>query len=118
MAESYETLPSGVGICELEAGGGASAEGGKMIEVHYTGWLEDGKQFDTSRDRDQTFHFVVGAGQVIKGWDEGVVGMKAGGKRKLKIPPDLGYGDEGAGDAIPGGATLIFEVELVEVRDP
>lgn len=118
MADQYEMLPSGVGVQNLAEGDGDVAEKGKMVEVHYTGWLENGSQFDTSRDRDQTFHFVIGGGQVIQGWEEGVAGMKAGGKRKLQIPPALGYGDEGAGDVIPGGATLIFEVELVEVRDP
>jgi FKBP-type peptidyl-prolyl cis-trans isomerase FkpA len=86
------------------------------VSVHYTGWLTDGKKFDSSKDRGQPFQFALGAGQVIKGWDEGVQGMKIGGKRKLTIPPGLGYGSRGAGNVIPPNATLIFEVELLGVK--
>ena len=85
------------------------------MRVHYTGWLTDGKKFDSSVDRGQPLSFPLGAGRVIKGWDEGVAGMKVGGKRQLRVPPDLGYGPQGAGGVIPPNATLIFDVELVEV---
>jgi FKBP-type peptidyl-prolyl cis-trans isomerase len=96
-------------------GNGATAVAGKPVKVHYTGWLTDGKKFDSSVDRGQPFGFTLGAGQVIKGWDEGVAGMKVGGKRQLRIPPELGYGSRGAGSVIPPNATLIFDVELLEV---
>jgi len=89
---------------------------GDTVKVHYTGWLEDGTKFDSSVDRDDPFSFPVGVGYVIKGWDEGVTGMRIGGKRKLIIPSDLGYGSHGAGDVIPGDATLIFEIELLEIK--
>ena len=96
-------------------GDGDEAVAGKTVEVHYTGWLTDGSQFDSSHDRNQTFSFKLGAGMVIQGWDQGVVGMKVGGTRKLTIPPGLGYGERGAGGVIPPGATLIFKVELISV---
>ncbi|NDD90645.1 FKBP-type peptidyl-prolyl cis-trans isomerase [bacterium] len=101
---------------ELKEGTGAVAANGMAVSVHYTGTLVDGKKFDSSLDRGQPFTFTLGAGQVIKGWDLGVAGMKVGGKRKLTIPPQLGYGEAGAGGVIPPNATLIFEVELLEVK--
>jgi FKBP-type peptidyl-prolyl cis-trans isomerase len=111
--------PSGLVIEELVAGGGATAAAGQKVSVHYTGWLlEDGKagrKFDSSKDRGEPFAFPLGRGQVIRGWDEGVAGMKIGGKRKLTIPPALGYGARGAGGVIPPNATLIFEVELLGI---
>ena len=106
----------GLEIEDLEEGTGDEAVAGKLISVHYTGVLEDGTKFDSSHDRDEPFEFHLGAGQVIQGWDEGFAGMKVGGKRKLTIPPEMGYGDAGAGGVIPGGATLIFDVELLEVK--
>ncbi|MEN9722694.1 MAG: hypothetical protein RJB38_680 [Pseudomonadota bacterium] len=99
----------------LKDGTGAEAVAGKQVSVHYTGTLTDGKKFDSSVDRGQPFKFTLGAGQVIRGWDIGVAGMKVGGKRKLTIPPQLGYGERGAGGVIPPNATLVFEVELLEV---
>src|SRR5512132_3409828 len=107
---------SGVEYWDITAGSGATAVSGKQVKVHYTGWLTDGKKFDSSLDRGQPFAFSLGAGQVIKGWDEGVAGMKGGGKRQLKIPPELGYGARGTpGGPIPPNATLIFDVELLDV---
>jgi len=97
-------------------GNGNSAAAGQRVSVHYTGWLTDGKKFDSSKDRGQPFVFALGRGEVIRGWDEGVSGMKVGGKRKLTIPPELGYGARGAGGVIPPNATLVFEVELLAVR--
>ena len=94
-------------------GDGEEAMAGQTVEVHYTGWLTDGTKFDSSLDRDQTFSFKLGAGQVIAGWDQGVAGMKIGGSRKLTIPPELGYGERGAGGVIPPGASLVFKVELI-----
>lgn len=102
-------------IEELLVGGGAEAQTGHHVQVHYTGWLENGSKFDSSLDRGKPFEFQLGKGQVIKGWDSGVAGMKVGGRRKLTIPADLGYGARGAGGVIPPHATLIFEVELLGV---
>jgi len=102
-------------IEELVVGTGAEAKVGDRVQVHYTGWLEDGRKFDSSLDRRQPFGFTLGVGQVIKGWDQGVAAMKVGGKRKLTIPAHLGYGSRGAGGVIPPNATLIFEVELLAV---
>lgn len=96
-------------------GTGAEAGSGNTVTVHYTGWLTDGTKFDSSVDRNQPFRFLLGVGQVIAGWDQGVPGMKVGGKRKLTIPPELGYGARGAGGVIPPNATLVFEVELLGV---
>ena len=110
------TTNSGLQYDDLEEGTGEAAKAGNTVEVHYTGWLKDGKKFDSSHDRKQPFSFRLGAGQVIKGWDEGVAGMKVGGKRKLIIPAALGYGSRGAGGVIPPNAELTFEVELLEVK--
>ena len=116
--ESADTrvTASGLKITELNLGDGAEAAAGQTVVVHYRGTLENGKQFDASYDRVTPFSFPLGAGRVIKGWDEGVVGMKVGGKRKLVIPPDLAYGSRGAGGVIPPNATLTFEVELLDVQ--
>jgi FKBP-type peptidyl-prolyl cis-trans isomerase len=102
-------------IEDLTVGEGAEAVAGEEVTVHYTGWLTNGSKFDSSKDRYQPFSFPLGAGHVIKGWDQGVVGMKVGGKRKLTIPPELGYGARGAGGVIQPNATLVFEVELLQV---
>ena len=115
---SIETTASGLQFEDLEIGSGKTATGaGQTAIVHYTGWLEDGTKFDSSKDRNDPFSFPIQAGMVIKGWDEGVIGMKEGGKRKLFIPPQLGYGARGAGGVIPPDATLIFEVELLEISE-
>jgi FKBP-type peptidyl-prolyl cis-trans isomerase FkpA len=103
-------------IEEIRPGTGAEAVAGKTVEVHYTGWLTNGTKFDSSVDHGQPFRFKLGAGEVIAGWDRGVAGMKIGGKRKLTIPPDLGYGARGAPGVIPPNSTLVFEVELLGVR--
>lgn len=103
-------------IEDIKVGEGAEAKKGAMVVVHYTGWLENGQKFDSSKDRNDPFEFPLGAGYVIKGWDQGVVGMKIGGVRKLTIPAELGYGARGAGGVIPPNATLIFEVELLDIR--
>lgn len=104
---------SGLKYEDLVEGDGAVAQAGQMVTVHYTGWLENGQKFDSSKDRNDPFRFNLGAGQVIRGWDEGVLGMKIGGARKLTIPSNLGYGSSGAGGVIPPNATLIFDVELL-----
>ena len=113
------TTASGLIIEELSEGSGAAAASGQSVTVHYTGWLTDGvikgRKFDSSKDRGEPFAFPLGAGHVIKGWDEGVAGMKVGGTRKLTIPAALGYGARGAGGVIPPNATLLFEVELLKV---
>jgi FKBP-type peptidyl-prolyl cis-trans isomerase FkpA len=100
---------------DLVLGNGAEATAGQKVTVHYTGWLTNGTKFDSSKDRRDPFVFSLGRGQVIKGWDQGVQGMKVGGKRKLTIPPEMGYGSRGAGGVIPPNATLVFEVELLGV---
>lgn len=114
------TTPSGLQIIDHQEGDGAAPETGQTCVMHYTGWLyengEAGTKFDSSLDRGRPFEFRIGVGQVIGGWDEGVASMKVGGKRTLIIPPDLGYGAQGAGGVIPGNATLKFDVELIEVR--
>jgi len=106
----------GLLIEELVVGEGAVAGAGQHVTVHYTGWLTNGNKFDSSKDRNDPFAFGLGQGQVIRGWDEGVQGMKVGGKRKLTIPPELGYGARGAGGVIPPNATLMFDVELLAVK--
>jgi len=112
---SSTQTPSGLGIEEIVAGEGDIAAAGQRVTVHYTGWLTDGSKFDSSKDRNDPFEFWLGKGQVIRGWDEGVQGMKVGGTRKLTIPPQLGYGARGAGGVIPPDATLVFEVELLGI---
>jgi peptidylprolyl isomerase/FKBP-type peptidyl-prolyl cis-trans isomerase FkpA len=125
VPDTPQATPSGPGanvqeVTELKiedevVGTGPAAKSGDHVAVHYTGWLTDGTKFDSSKDRGQPFPFELGAGMVIAGWDQGVVGMKVGGKRKLTIPPDLGYGARGAGGVIPPNATLVFEVELLQI---
>jgi FKBP-type peptidyl-prolyl cis-trans isomerase FkpA len=109
------TTESGLVYEDISEGAGDVATAGKMVSVHYTGWLTDGTKFDSSKDRNDPFMFPLGAGHVIRGWDEGVQGMKPGGVRKLTIPPQLGYGARGAGGVIPPNATLVFEVELLKI---
>lgn len=114
MAE--QITDSGLKFDDLVVGDGAVAQSGQQVSVHYTGWLTDGSKFDSSLDRNEPFQFALGRGMVIRGWDEGVTGMQVGGKRKLTIPPQLGYGERGAGGVIPPNATLVFEVELLEIK--
>ena len=114
--EKKVTRPDGLVIEELKVGSGAEAKKGQTVTVHYTGWLTNGTKFDSSVDRNEPFVFHLGAGEVIKGWDEGVQGMKVGGKRKLTIPASLGYGARGAGGVIPPNAILVFDVELLKVQ--
>ena len=109
-------MADGLTYTDDQVGTGAEATAGKTAVVHYTGWLLDGTKFDSSRDRNQPFSFPLGGGRVIRGWDEGVAGMRVGGKRTLTVPPELGYGARGAGGVIPPNATLKFEVELLDVR--
>jgi FKBP-type peptidyl-prolyl cis-trans isomerase FkpA len=113
---SETTTASGLVIEDIVVGDGAIAEVGQTVSVHYTGWLTDGSKFDSSLDRNEAFEFPLGKRWVIAGWDEGVQGMKIGGKRKLTIPPELGYGARGAGGVIPPNATLVFEVELLSLN--
>jgi FKBP-type peptidyl-prolyl cis-trans isomerase FkpA len=108
--------PAGFWYTDVKVGQGAEARQGSTVTVHYTGWLPDGSKFDSSRDRGEPFAFTLGAGQVIAGWDEGVKGMRTGGRRKLVLPPQLAYGAEGAPPAIPPGATLVFDVEVLDVK--
>lgn len=111
------TTADGLKYWDVKVGTGATATAGHKVKVHYTGWLTSGKKFDSSVDRNEPFEFPLGAGRVIKGWDEGVAGMKVGGKRRLEIPPSLGYGKDGAGGGlIPPNATLLFDVELLDVK--
>lgn len=108
--------PSGLQYWDIKVGTGAEAKAGSHVTVHYTGWLTSGKKFDSSVDAHQPFPFTIGAGDVIKGWDEGVTGMKVGGKRQLRIPPDLAYGKQGYPGVIPADATLIFDIQLLAVK--
>jgi len=122
-AQSKPVVKGGLKMEDSVVGTGQEATAGRLVSVHYTGWLADKdgkpdlkKKFDSSVDRKKPFDFTLGAGMVIKGWDQGVQGMKVGGKRRLTIAPELGYGDRGAGGVIPGGATLVFDVELLDVK--
>jgi FKBP-type peptidyl-prolyl cis-trans isomerase len=108
--------PSGLQYWDIKVGTGAVAKAGDHVKVHYTGWLTTGKKFDSSVDANQPFDFALGQSEVIKGWDEGVAGMKVGGKRQLRIPPDLAYGEAGQAPVIPQNATLIFDVQLLAVK--
>jgi peptidylprolyl isomerase len=112
-----ETTASGLQYEEIQVGTGVQPKKGDVVQVHYTGWLTNGTKFDSSRDRGEPFEFKLGAGRVIKGWDEGVASMKVGGKRKLVLPPDLAYGSRGAGGVIPPNAELVFEVELLGIQE-
>ncbi len=113
---TQEIRDSGLQVQDLVEGDGMQARPGRTVVVHYTGWLKDGFKFDSSLDRHDPFSFPLGSGRVIRGWDEGVDGMRVGGRRRLTVPPDLGYGAAGAGGVIPPNATLLFEVELLQVQ--
>ena len=113
--EDVKTTDSGLRYVEVEEGEGEVPQSGQTVVVHYTGSLADGTKFDSSRDRDRPFSFKLGQGQVIKGWEEGISTMRVGGRRQLIIPPELGYGQKGAGGVIPPNATLIFDVELLRI---
>jgi len=115
IPKDLTTTPSGLQYKDIEVGTGAEARARQRVLVHYTGELTDGRQFDSSRDRGEPLDFMLGVGQVISGWDEGVTGMKVGGRRILVIPSELGYGARGAGGVIPPNATLVFDVELMGV---
>jgi FKBP-type peptidyl-prolyl cis-trans isomerase len=114
--QEFTTTPSGLRYKDEVVGTGVTAKAGDRVSVQYTGWLENGTKFDSSRDRNQPFEFQLGAGSVIRGWDEGVEGMRVGGRRRLVIPPELGYGARAVGGVIPANSTLVFEVELLSVR--
>jgi len=114
--EAYKKTDTGLNIADLKIGDGAAAEKGNQVTVHYTGWLTSGKRFDSSAVRNKPFTFTVGARKVIRGWDEGVQGMKVGGVRQLRVPASLGYGPTGHPPRIPKNATLIFEIELLSVK--
>ncbi|GAC1585041.1 MAG: FKBP-type peptidyl-prolyl cis-trans isomerase [Candidatus Velthaea sp.] len=115
-AKKTVTMPDGLKYTDEVVGTGAQPKAGQHVRVHYTGTFPDGKKFDSSRDRNEPFVFTLGKGEVIKGWDEGVATMRVGGKRKLIVPPALGYGERGAGGVIPPGATLHFDVELLGIE--
>lgn len=114
--EAMERRPTGLHVQDLVTGDGARADSGDVVVVHYTGWLPQGTMFDSSRDREEPLEVAIGYGRVIDGWDQGIVGMRVGGQRRLVIPPAMAYGERGMGP-IPGNATLVFEVELLEVED-
>lgn len=115
MKQAVDSISSDLVTEDLVLGSGATAQAGRTVVVHYTGWLAGGPQFDSSRARLDPLDFSLGAGDVIRGWDQGIAGMRVGGKRKLTIPPELAYGDQGCGGVIPPNATLVFEVELLEI---
>lgn len=115
-AEGYFTSSTGLKFRDLKKGEGQRPRNGQTVVVHYVGWLTNGQKFDSSVDRGQPFEFVVGAGNVIKGWDEGVKGMHIGGERRLLIPPKLGYGSAGSGDSIPPNSTLVFDIQLLGTK--
>lgn len=114
--DEMERRPTGLHVLDVVEGDGARADSGDIVVVHYTGWLPQGTKFDSSRDRDQPFEVAIGYGRVIQGWDQGIVGMRVGGQRRLVIPPSMGYGERGSG-RIPGRSTLVFDVELLDVVD-